>query len=388
MQDLLIKILSLTSFCFPFAHSNTQEVFDQEASGNLIELLPSFEISPLSVFMDKKGVKNWALWSDVFEKQKTQCIVGFNDFNWLLKYGDLTETQKAVLMEHALHLPEYREYIMDHDLFKLWDEETIKIVNNFPNFFWTKREPCYLMQISHLLANRLHLFLEKKEKSLGANKDSWIRHANSIFLLMGSFNAIEQKAVMETSWKAAKKAARVAKSRCSWEEACDIYWELAEDTAEKTAHSAAWFTAVKAAEDANRELVEINILYEAQKEIEAGINGIVDPAKQALTQFAMEIVLKNAKYPEEIGKASYRNLEKIWFLHLLKNFDDVAEEAYEESMKHISLSDLNNVFESRHRWNEFKSRYFQKLPNQAKHFLEPWLYELDFIVRTIEAFDN
>ncbi|MFK7826716.1 MAG: hypothetical protein AB8G05_21420 [Oligoflexales bacterium] len=388
MPELLAKLLSLATFCLPQTTPQTPDFFKAQICNNVLTILPDLEVSPLAVFIDSQQDQNWRLWPEVYENQDTLKIVRFNDFDWLINHGDLPDTQRASLMEQALQLPKYQNSINDKELFMLWKEETIQTAKTSPWFFWVTREPDYLSHISHLLKNRLHIFAKNKERSLRSEKYYLIKHAYGIFFTMWAFNHVLENAARASAWSAAIKAAEASKNNFSWEEASDIAWNSAGDFTEETADSAAWFIATKAAEKATRELVEHNILYKAQYGASAEIEDTVKLHKKKLTEITTQVTLKNANYPEDIGKLAYRSAEKVWLLCFLKNFDSIIERSYIETIKNIPDSDLiDDIFVSSHKWKAFKSRFFEQIPREAKQFLEPWFDEIDTIVSRLEGLE-
>ena len=58
--------------------------------------------------------------------------------------------------------------------------------------------------------------------------------------------------------------------------------------------------------------------------------------------------------------------------------------SYEASIKKMETTPQVNIFESNVKWNNFKKKHFSELSAEAHHFLEPWIKELDRIVKKIE----
>ena len=89
--------------------------------------------------------------------------------------------------------------------------------------------------------------------------------------------------------------------------------------------------------------------------------------------------------PEQIGVVAYRVAEKVSLLYFLKNSDAILAKAYDASISEMPNDPRDNIFESPQSWKKFKTKYFKKLGGQSKHFLYPWLNELDRIAEEISG---
>ena len=100
---------------------------------------------------------------------------------------------------------------------------------------------------------------------------------------------------------------------------------------------------------------------------------------------------------EQTGMAVCLYAQKEIMVYFIKNFDALAGYAYKQSLRSMpkdpnrlryieSGITIENIFESSQTWEAFKSKYFN-VGKEVKHYIDPWLQELDRMVEKMEETD-
>ena len=115
--------------------------------------------------------------------------------------------------------------------------------------------------------------------------------------------------------------------------------------------------------------------------------------KPTSTSFPWEdpTAMKIKKFVEAKGSATgalaYRVAEKTSLCDALKNPEEILRVFYGRFMNHWHTVDhIKNPFETTGQWQEFRSQHFGGPDEAWRHFVAPWLEELDRIAAVVESF--
>ncbi|MFK7822638.1 MAG: hypothetical protein AB8G05_00665 [Oligoflexales bacterium] len=358
MLKIILLLLPLNIFLTPLllAFNDSDEILCQG----------SFK-SPMCVNIGENQ-DHWTLWSEAYYRRQVSKIKDFTDVNFLLNHVNnfddsedekrrKNSQEKQALLNQIILIPEASKDVDDKNFslfWKLGEQETKDVA--FENC-----EPACLRGMSDALKPRLMLLLIKKEQALNT-KESLTRHAYWLLFTMRHYNAgawstALDAAISATAGPSARISAKSSALYAAISAAFDGTW--------RAARSAAWSDAWRSASNVARLSHISTALY---------------AARSAACKSANE-----GKSPQKVGRIAYRVAENVSLLfYLLKNFDKMVENSYKASIENMTENPIENIFESTKRWNNFKLRYFDEIRDDAKHFLEPWLTELDRIAAKIE----
>ena len=186
---------------------------------SLLETYPYiFEFLPYGVYV-KEGENakpKKILWGEATEQNIVSEITEFEDINWLLSKGDLSEKEITALSERVIALPESLKLVDDNKLHLLWSAETNAFASNNRSY-----EPSYLHKISNSLGLRIKQFSKEKEPQ---TKEELTKHAYSLLFVMCAYCRVcrlvmppgmmppgsAYGAAYDAAWDAAWDAARYA----------------------------------------------------------------------------------------------------------------------------------------------------------------------------------
>ena len=246
--------------------------------------------------------------------------------------------------------------------------------------------PKYLNIISEFVSRKVSKFSSNKIDKIDSKVDL-TRHAYIILFTMRAYNSAARSAARSAAWSAAwyidKSVARIAGWSAARSAARLAAWSGGRAMADNLATFPGWPNARSAAISVARSAAS-SAAKSAGSRLSSDLKRF---PSWSLPKLPFKILEMEVKSAEKISIAAYRAAEKSSLLYFLKNFDDIVGRSYNSATTKRMENPSENIFESLHSWVEFKCRYFRDLENSSRHFVAPWLIELDRIASLIEEIE-
>lgn len=281
-------------------------------------------------------------WHEAYEQELLPDIIDFNDIVFLMAHLKEQQDQQTALQYQVLFIPKVFNKLDTKYMPIFWNSETMEAALE------DNREPAYMNVISNSLEKKIRKFSEEKLKTLNT-KAGLTNHAHSVFLIMIAYNHSAKLAAVSAAKSATKAASKSAAKSAARSAALDNLQSTSDDLGD----------------------------FEMSK------NAAIDCAKH-FAKSTVRSASRSGKSPQEIGRLSYRVAEKITLLHYLKNFESITKGSYQEKIKEMVPGSKATVYQSIGSWNHFKAQFLEDIRDDARHFLDSWLKEIDRIVVMIE----